>query len=101
MFNLSPGTFNLSQMLRVLFSGKLNVLIGTATLLQRRLQRFVLTGPYTKVFDAHVRKLCKSRKYNDNDDDNKSIKTEVLSYLKSPNYVFHYLNSTSSCISIK
>lgn len=78
MFNLSPETFNLSQMLWVLFLGKLNVLTGSATLLQRRLQRFVLIGPYTKVFDAHVRKLCK-RKYNDDgdDDDNKSIKTEV------------------------
>lgn len=61
MFNLSPGTFNLSQMLRVLFAGKLNALIGSATLLQRRMQRFVLTGLYTKVFDAHVTKLCKSR----------------------------------------
>lgn len=102
MFNLSPGTLNLSQMLRVLFLGKLNVLTGSATLLQRRLHRFVLTGPYTKVFDAHVRKLCK-RKYtdddNDDDDDNKSIKTEVFPYLKSLNYVFHHLNSNSSCIS--
>lgn len=78
MFNLSPGTFNLSQRLRIFFPGKLNVLIGSAKLLQRRLQRFVLTGPYTKVFDAHVRKLCKSRKYDDDDDDDdNSIKTEV------------------------
>lgn len=36
MFNLSPGTFNLSQILRVLFPGKVNVLIGSATLPQRR-----------------------------------------------------------------
>lgn len=88
MFNLPPGTFNLSQMPRVLFPGKLNVLIGSATLLQRSLLRFVLTGLYTKVFDAYVRKLCKNRKYNDGDDDDNSIKTEVLTYLKSPNYVF-------------
>lgn len=32
MFNLSPGTFNLSQMLRVFFPGKLNVLTGSAAL---------------------------------------------------------------------
>lgn len=55
MFNLSPGTFNLSQMLRVFFPGKLNVLIGSAALLQRSVQRFAATGPYTKTFDAHVR----------------------------------------------
>lgn len=85
-------------MLRVLFPGKLNVLIGSAALLQRRLQRFVFTGPYVEVFDAHIRKLCKSRKYDDDDDYN-SIKTEVCTYLKSPNYIFHHLNSTSSCVS--
>lgn len=32
MFNLSPGTFNLSQMPRVFFPGKLNVLTGSAVL---------------------------------------------------------------------
>lgn len=73
MFNLSPGTFNLSQMLRVFFPGKLNVPTGSAALLQRSMQRFAVTGPYTKAFDAHVRKLCKSRKH----DDNNNNKTEV------------------------
>lgn len=95
MFNLPPGAFNLSQMLRIFFPGKLNVLIDFAALLQRSMQRFAVTGPHIKLLEAYVWKLHKSRKHDNNN------KTEVkYSHTWKALITFSdYLNSTFSSIS--